>query len=107
MAKKNFENWTHKIPTKPGTYWFFGERYGRNSYSKERGDLPRLELMLCAINKIHNGTLLVGNGQFIYEKELGDYWFFKKADKPDLPKVNFKHICHGILSRFMPGETAL
>lgn len=82
--------WKHEFPTRPGEYWFAGERYGRSDYAKEKGDKPRYELVLCKVRAISNGVVVVGDGQFVYESELGDEWFFSPAQVPDMPEFSGK-----------------
>jgi hypothetical protein len=78
--------WVHKFPSKPGDYWFAGERFGRNDYVKERGEKPKYEMILCSVRKIANGVMVVGDGYFIYDTELGDEWYFAPAILPEMPK---------------------
>jgi hypothetical protein len=81
--------WKHKYPNKPGVYWFVGERWARNSYQKEKGEAPEIELILVEVSKCINGLIVIGEGQFLYEKEFGDYWYFVKAVLPELPGFPF------------------
>ena len=83
-------NWVHKYPTKPGEYWFAGERYGRNAFAKEKGDLPHYEICLCKARKVSNGLIVIANGQFLYKSELGDEWFFAPAETPAMPEFKEK-----------------
>lgn len=77
--------WIREFPTEVGDYWFAGERYKRTSYCKDAGDKPRYELILCRVKAISNGVVVIGDGQFMYEEELGDEWFFAPALLPDMP----------------------
>lgn len=73
--------WTRDWPTEPGSYWFYGYRYGRVScgYEKDR------ELCSVVVKKISNGVMLIESGSFMHREEPEDY-FFKKAVSPDLPE---------------------
>jgi hypothetical protein len=66
------KKWAHKFPKK--------ERF--------TGEKERFELILCTCIKISNGTIVIGNGQGVFEKELGRKWAFKETnDLPELPTL--------------------
>lgn len=75
-------DWKQEFPKEEGYYWFYGYRHGKKSYSKDN----KPELMLIKVRKIQNGFMYVGNGQFVYESEV-ECPHFKKADLPELPKL--------------------
>lgn len=78
--------WVHEFPTRGGLYWFVGERYARNEYSKKMGALPCIEFHFCFVRKIRDGVMVLAEGQFMYERELGDEWYFCPVEVPkDLP----------------------
>jgi len=78
--------WTRKFPSEPGCYWFVGERYGRNEFTKKRGEKPQIELQFCEASMVANGMMVVGDGQFMSQDEFGDEWWFAKASVPETPK---------------------
>jgi hypothetical protein len=75
-----FEDWTHSEPFELGRYWFYGERF-----QPFLNHPARNELVFCEVVKVTNGTLLIGGGHFMYKKEFGTNWWFKKAILPSLP----------------------
>jgi hypothetical protein len=90
MSSKKKSVWVHKFPNVPGQYWFAGERYSRSEFAKKEGEKPRYEMILCSVHTISNGVLVAGDGQFVFESELGDEWFFAPATVPDMPEFSGK-----------------
>lgn len=59
------------FPKKDGWYWFWGYRFGKKTGNSEN----EKELILCRCRKISNGIMVIGDGQFMYEKELEEAKF--------------------------------
>jgi hypothetical protein len=74
-----FTDW----PTKPGEYWFYGYRYGKNYYDREE----KKGLMLCRVFETQNGVMHVADGQIIYKSEVEEAAFIP-ATMPELPIAN-------------------
>lgn len=68
--------WYKEFPTKPGFYWFYGHRF--------KGETEK-ELCIVKVSKISNGVMHTCNGNFMFEKETGEGWFFPLLI-PDIPK---------------------
>lgn len=72
------EEWTKEWPNKEGYFWFYGYRYGKDTFANNEEP----EFVFCNCFKISNGFLVTGDGQVIYESEPEDYWFMETS----LPK---------------------
>lgn len=75
--------WTTEWPTEPGTYWFYGYRYGYD------GRLPNLNFVeIRSLQNSHGGWSLVGitRGAFMYKQE-GHDGLWLPAELPPLPSV--------------------
>ena len=68
--------WTDKWPTKPGSYWFYGWRFG----NKERNP----ELSYVEIRQAQNCLIGVTRGHFLYPEE-GAIGLWKPCELPQLP----------------------
>lgn len=73
--------WSTRFPQSKGLYWFYGYRYGKNSFFKHEP-----ELILVEVRKVSNGFMYVSNGQFIYKKEVEEP-HFQKVILPELPRM--------------------
>ena len=98
MAK---DEWTTKIPTEPGKYWFYGDPHYGNMGRDFREDAvvepTDIKMHLISVNKISNGIMIVTDGAFIpstpFNKKKGQagplgYW--KPATLPESPKDIFE-----------------
>ena len=75
-------NWIKEFPTEPGSYWFYGYRYGKISCGHD----CEPELIFVEVSKISNGFMYVANSQFIFESEVEEP-HFKKVELPELPEL--------------------
>lgn len=82
--------WQTEFPTKPGTYWFYGYRYGQISC----GTPQEPELMLVKVRRTSNGVICTADGQFMYPKEV-ECPHFLKAALPTLPKLAKAEVDNG------------
>ncbi len=73
--------WTTEFPQEAGWYWFYGYRYGKKSIA-----FIKPELILVEVRKCVNGFMYVGNGVFIYKKEVEEP-HFQKVILPKLPLI--------------------
>ena len=92
--------WTHKFPKEPGTYWFIGERWKRSKFEKQKKEKMKIELAICTVFNVSNGTLTVCDGNFMYQNELGDEWYFTKASLPPIPKFKNDHELSGFILEY-------
>ena len=76
------EQWTTEFPTEPGTYWFYGYRYGKISC----GTANEPELVSVEVFKIANGMMCKADGQMMFESEV-ECPHFCVAELPDLPVI--------------------
>lgn len=74
--------WKKEFPEEAGWYWFYGYQYGR--YRGPTPEKPRL--MLIEVRKVINGFMYVGNGAFMYKKEVEEP-HFQKVILPELPRL--------------------
>jgi len=74
------EKWTTEFPTEPGTYWFYGYRYGKVSC----GHTCDPELMLVEVWEISNGLMYVASGQHMFKSEV-ECPHFCEAELPEFP----------------------
>jgi hypothetical protein len=85
------EQWTDIWPTKEGTYWFYGFRFGDRSHEPlVKGGKPFIdkpELHLVQVWKISNGFSYVATGNFMYKAE-GAIGKWIEAILPELPIEN-------------------
>lgn len=72
-------------PTEPGFWWFYGYRYGKFDGNGEVCAKP--ELVLCRVDKIINGLMVTGDGQFFFESELEQANFIP-ATMPELMEID-------------------
>jgi hypothetical protein len=80
------EQWTDIWPTKEGTYWFYGWRFGNEGLHKD--DAP--ELSFVEVMKISNGFLYITRGHTLeitkgYDGGAKGKWL--KASLPELPDL--------------------
>ncbi len=74
--------WTTEFPTEPGTYWFYGYRYGKTSCGRE----AKPEMMLVMANEVSNGLMVTAEGQFMFEREI-EQASFAKTELPYSPPL--------------------
>lgn len=74
--------WTTKFPTKEGSYWFYGYRYGKMFGAK----INKPEWMIVKVSKCANGFMYVAEGQFIFEKEVEEP-HFAPVELPEFPEL--------------------
>ena len=67
--------WTQKLPTKPGWCWYYGYLYHE--------DKPTLHI-LNGVRTRTRRIIWVRGGVFFYEGENGVSWY-QKIDDPELP----------------------
>ena len=86
-------DWTHKTPTEPGDYWFYGEPYmGSMGMHYEDSYKPDdLYLIRVKIRNISNGMIFIGDGNFMPSnkfngKQEGHLGYWLKFDLPEIPK---------------------
>jgi len=72
--------WSKEWPTKEGTYWFYGYRYGRISC----GFKCDPEYCFVRVFKAANGLMFKADGQFLYKSETEEA-HFKKYKFPTPP----------------------
>jgi len=77
---ESIDNWTHKWPTEPGMYWFYGF-----CWRKMRDEPEEPEMYLVKVRKISNGLMCITDGHFIYKAE-GAEGMWLKAELPEPPK---------------------
>lgn len=77
MRKEIPMEWTKEWPTQQGLYWMYSYRYGKISC----GTPCKPELVLINVREINNGTMITGNGQFVYKSEPEEA-HFKPAELP-------------------------
>jgi len=85
--------WSNKAPTKPGSYWFFGEAFMGSMGGHYRGTVePFLKMILINVFEISNGMMAQGDGQYIslkpFDKEKrkeGYLGYWAEANIPDPP----------------------
>ena len=76
--------WMTKWPTKPGSYWFYGWRFG---YS-EHDPAPELSFVEVWLDGAKN-LAYVTRGHFFYKSE-GAMGFWAPVDIPTLPENELK-----------------
>jgi len=97
MSKKNKTEWTKKIPTEPGKYWFYGDPYyggmGRDFKEDAVVEPNDIKMHLMSVWKIANGLMIVTGGSFIppepfdIEKlQAGPLGYWKPAVLPESPE---------------------
>jgi aryl-phospho-beta-D-glucosidase BglC (GH1 family) len=74
--------WTKEIPTKDGTYWFYGELWTPHNE-------PEPELEIIQVRKISNGYCYISHGTFVHESE-GMQGLWLKMELPVTP-TDFKY----------------
>ena len=68
-------NWTTDIPTEPGWYWFYGQRYDREG----------CELAVVRAWQAANAVVCVCGGAFMGESDLGKIRWFQRMTEPEAP----------------------
>ena len=75
-------DWQYKkFPTVVGYYWFYGDRW-KNNNGKTRN------ILFCVLHTVgigNHGGIMIANGNFMYESELGKDWWFCQAIVPMPP----------------------
>ena len=71
-------NWTKEWPKTPGSYWFYGWRFG--SWIKDHDP----ELSYVEVRKTMNSIAYITSGHLLYKSE-GARGFWKKCELPELP----------------------
>jgi len=69
------QKWTKGLPITPGSYWFYGWRFG----DKE----SKPELSYVEVWKVQNGFAYVLRGHFLDERKAIGMWL--KCELPQLP----------------------
>ncbi len=70
-------DWTHKTPTKPGWYWFYGDPHG---------ELEKfIRLYAVSVHKISNGFSYVAEGNFMFPTRASGSW--AKMVVPKTPPI--------------------
>jgi hypothetical protein len=70
------EKWVRELPTKKGSYWFYGWRFG----DKEKEP----ELSYVEVRKIRNGFIYVLRGHFFDKSKAVGLWC--ECELPELPR---------------------
>jgi len=74
-------DWQKEWPTEPGSWWFYGYRFGNKVFPWKENE--KRELCLVEVRKVSNGIILVTHGHFLDKREADGVW--QKAILPELP----------------------
>jgi len=84
MTREEAIEWTKGLPIKPGDYWFYGYRYGKErNFSKiAKPEFLRMTVRLDA----NNNPMRISEGSFLYASEVEEPWYMP-LEYPEPPNT--------------------